>query len=40
MKEILIKDCNMKRLSGLHSSEDIPEFTNHEILESNIKCYL
>ena len=34
----MIKYWNMKRLSGLHSSEDIPDFTNHKISESNIKC--
>ena len=38
MKEIFIKDWNMKRLLILHSSEDITDLTNHDILESNIKC--
>ena len=27
----------MKRLLGLNSSEDIPDLTNHEISETNIK---
>ena len=38
MKEIFIKDWKEKRLLGLHSSEVIPNLTNHKILKSNIKC--
>ena len=38
MKEMCIKDWKEKRLSGLYSSEYIPNLTNHEISESNIKC--
>ena len=38
MKEIFIKNGIDKSLLGLNSSEDIPNFTNHEISESDIKC--
>ena len=37
IKEIFIKYWNMKRLLGLHSSEDIPDFTHYYISESNTK---
>ena len=37
-KEIFIKNCKDKSLFGLDSSEEIPNFTNNEISESNIKC--
>ena len=37
MKEIFIKNWKPKILLGLYSSEDIPDFTNNEILEINIK---
>ena len=38
MKETLIKYWNRKFLLGLHSSKNIPDFTDYEISESNIKC--
>ena len=38
MKEILTKNWKAKSLLGLDSSEDILNFTNHEISERNIKC--
>ena len=38
MKEILIKDWKEKRLLGLYSSEYIPNSTNYDISESEIKC--
>ena len=28
----------MKKLLGIHSSENIPNLTNHEIKENKIKC--
>ena len=37
MKEIF-KKWKAKSLLGLDSSEDIPNFTNHEITEINMKC--
>ena len=37
MKEILIKYWNKNRFLGLHIGEDIPDLTNYEIPESNIK---
>ena len=33
-----MKYWNMKKLSGLHSSEDILDITHHKISESNVKC--
>ena len=38
MNEILIKNCEYKTFLGLDSSEDIPNFINHEVSESNMKC--
>ena len=38
MKEILLKDLREKRLLGLYSSEYIPDLTNHDISDSEIKC--
>ena len=38
MKEIFIKYWKDKSLLVLDSSEEIPNFTNYEILEINIKC--
>ena len=38
MKEIFIKNWKAKSFLGLDSSEEIPNFTNHEIPESNMKC--
>ena len=37
-KEIFIKNQKDKSLLGLYSSEDIPNLTNNEISDSNIKC--
>ena len=37
-KEIFIKYWKKKRLSGLYSSGDITNLTNHQISESNTKC--
>ena len=37
MREILRKYWNIKRVLELYSSDDYPEFTNHEISEGNIK---
>ena len=37
MKEMFIKKQRAKYLLGLDSSEDIPNFTNHDIPESNMK---
>ena len=38
MKEIFIKNWKEKSLLGLYSSGDIPNLTNQEISENNIKC--
>ena len=38
MRKILIKYWKNKRLMGLHSSENITDFTNYDISESNLKC--
>ena len=38
MKEKIIKNWKSKSLLGLDSSEDTPNFTNHEISESNMRC--
>ena len=38
IKEIYIQNWKDKSLLGIHSSEDIPNLTNHKISESNIKC--
>ena len=38
MKEIFIKYWMENRLLGLYSSKYLPNLTNHEISESNIKC--
>ena len=37
MEEIFIKNQIEKSLLGLYSGEEIPNFTNHEIPERNIK---
>ena len=38
MKEIFIKYRKSNSLLELCSSEDIPNFINHDISESNMKC--
>ena len=38
MKETFIKNRKYKSLFGLYSSEDIPNFNNHDIPESNMRC--
>ena len=38
MKETFIKNWKSKSLLGLYWSKDTPDFTNHEISESNIRC--
>ena len=38
MKETFIKNWKSKSLLGLYSSEDTPDFTNHDISESIIRC--
>ena len=37
MKEMFIQNWKAKGLLGLDSNEDITNFTNYDILESNIK---
>ena len=37
MKEIFITNCKYKSFMRIDSSEDIPNFANHEISESNLK---
>ena len=38
MKDIFTKNWKSKIMLGLDSSEEIPNFTNHEIPQRNIKC--
>ena len=38
MKETFVKNWKPKHFLGLYSSEDTPNFTNHEISESKTRC--
>ena len=38
MKETFINFWESKSVLGLNSSEEIPNFTNHDISESNMRC--
>ena len=38
MKEKFIKNWESKSVLGFNSSEEIPDFTNHDISESNMRC--
>ena len=38
MKETFIKNWRSQSVLGLDLSEDIPNFTNHDISESNMRC--
>ena len=38
MKEIFIKNWRSHSALGFNLSEDIPNFTNHDISESNMRC--
>ena len=38
MKEKSIKIWESKSLLGFNSSEEIPNFTNHDISERNMRC--
>ena len=38
MKEKSIKNWESKSLLGFNSSEEIPNFTNHDISERNMRC--
>ena len=38
MEEIFIKYWNEKKLFGLYSRKHIPDLTNHDRSESNMKC--
>ena len=40
MKETFIKNWLSLSVLGCNLSEDIPNFTNHDISESNMRCYL
>ena len=38
MKETFIKNWRSLSVLGLYLSEDIPNFTNHDISEINMRC--
>ena len=38
MKETVIKNWESKSMLGFNSSEEIPNFTNHDISESSMIC--
>ena len=40
MKETFIKNWESKIVLGFNSSKEIPKFTNHEISERNMRCYI
>ena len=37
-KETFIKNWESKSVLGFNSSKGIPKFTDHDILESNMRC--
>ena len=38
MKETIMKNWESKSVLGFNSSEEIPNFINHDISESNMRC--